>query len=320
MRRLEWPTIVLIVLCYGGWMGAGFWLWPVAPWAALPLMAVLTALQSSLVHECLHGHPTRNRLVNEALVFWPLFLIYPYRRYKATHLAHHKDECLTCPMEDPESYYHALWRLDRKPRLLRALYRVNNTLAGRLTLGPWIAMAAFFHNEALLAWSNARGVRLAWALHLPAVAVVLGVVWLMGIPLWVYLLGVVWPSLSIIALRTFAEHQWHETPQGRTIIVERSPLSMLFLNNNLHIVHHTHPTAPWYTLPALYRAHRAEWHALNGGYVFENYWQLWRRWAVVAKEPVAHPVLHRIPAPGQRPPEAPMPPAPGGFGGIMPAQ
>lgn len=296
--RLEWPTLGLIGLCYGLWAVAGFALYPVAPPLALAVMAVMAALHSSLVHECLHGHPTRKRLVNEALVTLPLSLAYPYRRYKATHLAHHHDERLTDPFDDPESYYRARWHYDRLPGVLKRLLAANNTLLGRMLLGPWLVAGAFFLDEARLIRAGAPGVRQAWAIHLPALALVLVLVWAMGIPLWLYLLAVCWPGLALIAIRTFAEHQWHETPEGRTIIVERSPLAWLFLNNNLHIVHHKTPSAPWYALPRLYRERREEWQAMNGGYVFPNYLALWRRWGLWAKEPVVHPVLHR---------EAPLP-------------
>lgn len=312
MRRVEWPTLFLIAACYGVWALAGLWLWPRLPVLALAVMALTGALQSSLVHECLHGHPTRHRLLNEALVSLPLTLVYPYRRYRALHLAHHRDERLTDPFEDPESYYHALWQYQRQPLWLRGLLRVNNALAGRLVLGPWLSALVFFRSELRRLAAGARGVRLAWALHLPLAAGVLALVWAMGIPLWLYVLAVIWPALSIISLRTFAEHRWHEAPAGRTIIVEHSPLAWLYLYNNLHIVHHTLPQAPWYALPALYRARRDEWAALNGGYVFSNYWALWRRWGLRPKEPVAHPVLHRLPPADAVPPVVPpaAPPTP----------
>lgn len=293
--RLEWPTLGLIVLCYGLWLAAGFWLWPLHPALALAVMAVMAALHSSLVHECLHGHPTRNRTLNEALVALPLSLVYPYRRYKATHLAHHNDARLTDPFDDPESYYKARWRAATMPRWLRAILVVNNTLVGRMLLGPWLGCAGFVASE----WRGRRDprVRLAWALHLGAAVVVLVLVWAMGIAPWLYLLGVVWPSMALISLRTFAEHRWHETPSGRTIIVERSPLAWLFLNNNLHIVHHAHPSAPWYALPRLYAERRDHWRALTHGYVFPNYLALWRRWGLWPKEPVAHPAWRRDPEP-----------------------
>ncbi|WP_417598609.1 fatty acid desaturase [Pararhodobacter oceanensis] len=291
MMRIEWPTIGLILLCYTLWLGVGFYLWPVLPALALTIMALLGALHSSLVHECLHGHPTRHRLLNEALVALPLTWLHAYRRYKATHLAHHNDARLTDPMEDPESYYVARWEYRRMPRVLRGVLWVNNTLIGRMALGPWLAGFAFIASELRLVREDAQGVRLAWALHLPALLVVLALIVAMGIPLWLYLLAVCWPAMALISLRTFAEHQWHEAPGGRTIIVERSPLAWLFLHNNLHIVHHREPRAPWYELPRLYAERRAYWQVVNQGYVFPNYWALWRRYGVMPKEPVAHPAL-----------------------------
>ena len=293
--RVEWPTLAMIALAYGGWAVAGFWLWPAVPWLALAVMALAAALHSSLTHECLHGHPTRRTWANEALVTLPLTLFYPYRRYRALHLAHHRDERLTDPFDDPESYYKARWQWHAMPGWLRAVLRVNNALAGRVVLGPVLGVAGFLAGEARLAWQGARGVRRAWALHLPAAAAVLAAIWAMGVPIWLYLLAVVWPALGLIAIRTYAEHRWHETPEGRTIIVERSPLAWLFLHNNLHVVHHQHPTAPWYALPRLYAARRAHWQGLNGGYVFRSYWPLIRAHLWRAKEPVAHPALRVAP-------------------------
>ncbi len=291
--KLEWPTLGLIALCYGGWLAAGFWIWPLVPVLALAFMAILGALHSSLVHECLHGHPTRNRLLNEALVTLPLTLLHPFRRYKATHLAHHHDALLTDPLDDPESYYQTLYRVQAMPAWLQGLLRVNNTLLGRLIFGPWLACVAFLRGDWRLIRAGDSAVRFAWALHIPALVVVLALVGAMGIPLWLYVLGVCWPALALISLRTFAEHRWHETPEGRTIIVEKSPFAWLFLFNNLHIVHHQMPSAPWYRLPGLYADRRAHWQQLNAGYVFPNYRALWRQWALTAKEPVAHPALRR---------------------------
>jgi len=308
MMRIEWPTLALIGGCYGVWAMAGWWLWPVMPALALAVMALMAALHSSLVHECLHGHPTRNRRLNEALVALPLSLLHPYRRYLTTHLAHHHDARLTDPFEDPESYYKARWQLAAMPGWLRGVLRVNNTMLGRIVLGPLLGAAGFLASEARLLRADARGVRLAWVLHLAGMVPVLLALYAIGIPLWLYLLAVSWPALSLISIRTYAEHRWHETPEGRTIIVERSPLSWLFLHNNLHIVHHQLPKAPWYELPRLYRERRDHWQALNGGYVYQSYWQLFRAHALHAKEPVAHPALQvfpQAPQPPQIPPRKP---------------
>src|SRR5687768_17395373 len=82
--RVEWPTIALLAICYGLWICAGYFVYPVFPIASLMLMGVAVALHSSLQHEVLHGHPTRSGRFNEALVFLPLGIFYPYRSYKRT--------------------------------------------------------------------------------------------------------------------------------------------------------------------------------------------------------------------------------------------
>lgn len=296
---VEWPTVALIAACYGAWVAGGLLLYPAWPALTLLLLSLPIALHSSLIHEALHGHPTRVGWINEVLVGLPLGLVYPYRRFKSLHLQHHADERLTDPFEDPESYYKARWRHETMPAWLQALLRINNTMVGRLVIGPPLATIGFFASEARLIAAGDRAVRRAWLHHALGLAVVVPVVtFAFGIPLWLYVVPV-WLGQSIIAVRTYAEHQWSERPDGRTIIVERSPLAFFFLNNNLHLVHHKLPTVAWYKLPALFRERRDEWAAMNGGYVFPNYLALLKSYAFHAKEPVVHPVLRQQPEPGR---------------------
>lgn len=294
VSAVEWPTVALAAVCYGIWAACGIWLWPMMPVAALVIMGVMVALHSSLVHECLHGHPTRKAALNELLVALPLGLVWPYRRFKTLHMKHHADERLTDPFDDPESYYHALWTHEKMPRWFRLVLRVNNTLAGRIVLNPLLGTFGLVAMDLRLIRQGDRGVMDAWVRHVVGAAVVVAIVILgFGMPLWLYALVPCWLGQSIIAVRTYAEHQWHEDPQGRTLVVERSPLSILFLNNNLHLVHHKLPTAPWYRLPQLFQQRRDEWLALNGGYVFPNYLALMKAHLFKAKEPVVHPALRR---------------------------
>lgn len=289
--RIEWLTLILIIFCYLLWLIVGFWLYPISPILTLCIMALLAALHSSLTHEALHGHPTKNNIVNEVLVCLPLSLIYPYRRYRHTHLLHHRNTFLTDPFEDPESYYLAWWQFKPMPYPVKLLLRVNNSMAGRLILGPFLSALAFMLSDISKISKPSSLILLGWILHLPTCAIVLYCLYLMGIPFWLYLLGVCWPALSLMSLRSFAEHRWHETPEGRTIIVEHSPLSWLFLHNNLHLVHHYHPKEPWYKLPALYKNNREKWLKRNDGYVYKNYLELWKAYAFKPKEPVIHPAL-----------------------------
>jgi len=145
--RLEWPTITVIILCYALWLIVGFWLYPISPLLTLCIMVILSALHSSLTHEAIHGHPTKNRLINEALVCFPLSLIYPYRRYRQTHLLHHRNTFITDPFEDPESYYLAWWQFKPMPYPVKQLLRVNNSMAGRLVFGPILSALAFITSD-----------------------------------------------------------------------------------------------------------------------------------------------------------------------------
>lgn len=288
-QLVEWPTLLLILACYGLWLAIGLFLYPTSPLLALMLFGPVIALHSSLQHEILHGHPTRNRHVNELFVFLPIGVFYPYRRYKALHLKHHFDERLTDPYDDPESYYRSLSDWRSLPAILRILLGWNNTLAGRLTIGPALAVTGFIAHEIRLVGRDRRA-RLGWLLHLIGLALVALVVQrAFGIPFWLYTLTAAYFGHSVMSIRSYCEHQWSETPDGRTIIVEKSPLSLIFLNNNLHLIHHKLPTAAWYKLPALYTARKMEWQRMNGGYVFGNYWQIFRAFAFHRKEPVIHP-------------------------------
>ncbi|WP_182549260.1 fatty acid desaturase [Phyllobacterium myrsinacearum] len=293
---LEWPTLGLMIVCYGLWFIAGLYIYTAAPFFALVLMAVAVAFHSSLQHEALHGHPTRSGMLNEILVSLPIGLFYPYRRYKHLHLKHHADERLTDPYDDPESYYRALGDWEKLPAVLKALLNWNNTLLGRIIIGPALMIVGFLFTDIKLIAGGDRKVRTAWLLHgigfVPMFALLLA----FGIPLWLYALTAVYWGLAIIAIRSYCEHQWSERPDGRTIIVEKSPLALLFLNNNLHFVHHKRPTVPWYQLPKLYREQREEWKTMNGGYVFRNYFEILRAYAFHSKEDVVHPVLRREPA------------------------
>ncbi|TSE04545.1 fatty acid desaturase, partial [Mesorhizobium intechi] len=293
---IEWPTAVLAFFCYGTWLATGFLLWPSYPILALALLGFVLALQSSIMHEVLHGHPTRSALINEAFVFLPIGLVWPFRRFKTLHLRHHADERLTDPLDDPESYYQALWQHDDLPPTMKFLLKINNTMVGRFFLGPWLSCIGFFIDDFKQMVAGDKAIRRAWLLHAIGLAIVAPIVQFgFGIPLWLYILAPVWLGQSLIAIRTFAEHQWSEHPEGRTVIIERSPLSLLFLNNNLHFVHHKKPTAAWYQLPRLFRERRDEWLRMNNGYAYPNYFALIKAYAFKAKEPIVHPVLRRAP-------------------------
>lgn len=290
---VEWVTVAVLVLCYLVWALGVFLLPQVTLWLAVPVLAITLALHSSLTHEAIHGHPTKIEAVNAAHVVLPLTVWIPYLRFKDQHLAHHHDEIITDPYDDPESNYldPVVW--DRLPRATQALLRVNNTLAGRVTVGPLIGLWTFLATDLRLILAGDRRVLLGWLLHIPPLVVVLALVWLSPLPLWAYFLSVHF-ALSILKIRTFLEHRAHEKARGRTVVIEdRGPLAFLFLNNNFHVVHHMHPRTPWYRLPALYHARRDHYLARNDGYRYRSYAEVFRNFFWKAKDPVPHPLWPR---------------------------
>ncbi len=292
-KQVEWPTVILIATTYAT-LAALIWFHASLPfWVIIPVAGYLVALHGSLQHESVHGHPTRNPVLNEALVFINFSLWFPYRRYKRLHLVHHNDEHLTHPALDPESLYMLPEDWARLSGPLKLIYTLNNTLAGRMLMGPFIATMRFWSDDLPKVIRGEPGIRMAWALHAAACAITLAyAVGACGMPLWQYLVMFAWPGISFSLVRSFCEHQAVADIGERTIVVESAtPLSLMFLNNNLHIAHHAQPRMAWYDLPAYYRSRRKELLETNNGYLMHGYREIFRRYFFKPKEPVLYPNL-----------------------------
>ncbi len=292
--RHEWPTWLTLASCYIAWLLLLLWHRQIG-WLWIPLTTLLITLHSSLQHEMLHGHPTRSKVFNELLVFLALGLFIPYRRFRDLHLQHHRNEKLTDPYDDPESWYltEADW-LNRSYFLKMAL-QVNATLAGRMLIGPLLSLYAFWRDEMKAVLSGDRQIAKAWAMHLLGLTPVVLYLAYLNIDLWFYALAVAYPGMSVLMIRTFIEHRADEQVKHRTAVVEAGRLmSFLFLNNNLHAVHHQHPTTSWYALPALWKEQRSRVLADNGHYHFpDGYLSVADRWLFNKREPVVHPILYK---------------------------
>lgn len=298
-RQIEWPTVGLIVLVYAI-IGSLVWFHAILPWWIILLVgSYFAALHSSLQHEILHGHPTGNRLLNEALIFVTPHFWLPYPRYRETHLTHHNDANLTDPTLDPESYYMLPEDWAALPGFKQTLYRLNHTLAGRMLLGPGIVFLRFWPLEFLAIARGDRTIAKAWALHAVASGITIWFVsGVAGMAFWQYFLLVAYPGISLALVRSFCEHQAAESVDHRTLIVEASPFwSLLFLNNNLHAAHHHRPTLAWYKLPAYYRAERDRLIAKNNGYLMRGYGEIFRRYFFKAKEPIPYPRMEWLKKP-----------------------
>ncbi len=293
--KIEWPTIGMITLCYGTWLVLMLNAEAIPTVLWIPITGIVLTLFWSLVHEAIHGHPTTNSWINHALLFLPLGWVYSYERFLETHLEHHSSGDLTDPFDDPESFYLAQNCWLRQNRLMQILLVINNTLAGRLLIGPLVSVPRFYVSEIqLMLAGGATGLKVvkSWLLHLSGVAIL---VWFLttytAIPFWQHAL-VAYIGVSLLLIRTFLEHQACEEHGERTVIIESSgPLAWLFLFNSLHAVHHTRPGIAWYLLPGFYRKHRDAFIRGNNGYVYNSYLEIFRRYFLRPKEPVPHPFV-----------------------------
>lgn len=295
----EWPTWAALAGCYLAW-GLLLTYHQALGLLVFPPLAVTLAFHSSLQHEILHGHPTRSAALNEALVWLPLGLYIAYRRFRDLHLTHHNDSRLTDPYDDPESFYLAEGDHARMGPVMRRLLAFNGTFAGRMLIGPALSLYGFWRVELRAGLAGDRLIRNAWAHHAAGLVLVVPVIWASGLSLWQYMLFAAYPGISLIMIRSFIEHRAHAAPKMRTAVVEAGPFfSLLFLNNNLHRVHHERPGAAWYLLPAMYRDERARYLAENGGYLVHGYSEVVRRWLLRPRLPVVHPLLRRAGEPAQ---------------------
>lgn len=287
----EWRTLLLAGVCYAVWLLLAF------GWADLPdtlrvlLLIPTITLHSSLQHEFLHGHPFRNQKINDLLIAPPIGVLVPYLRFKSCHLTHHINENITDPYDDPESYYLDRTAWASLPGWFKGLLVANNTLVGRMTLGPALATVGFLRSEFMRAKSGDRAISTIWLRHILAVALLF---WLIGA------YGSLHPAayfvaayfgMGLLMVRSFLEHQAVEKANQRSVIIEtRGPLSLLFLNNNFHSVHHAYPSLAWYRIPGFFRENRTRFLRMNGGYRYESYWEVFRRFGFRPKEPVAWPI------------------------------
>lgn len=289
-RAVEWPTLAVFAGTYAA-LALGLSLWETAPLLSIAVLAIALAQYSSLQHEVLHGHPFARQWISEVLVFPALFVVIPYMRFKDTHLAHHYDPALTDPYDDPESNFFdpAVWA--RQPRIWQRVLTLNNTLAGRIFVGPAIGVFYFLRTELRLLVAGQRRVWLAWGLNAVGMIPLIWALDYAGMSPVAYAISVYF-ALGLLRIRTFLEHRAHASHRARTVVVEdRGPLSLLFLNNNYHVVHHMHPNVAWYDLPRLYAARRAHYLRRNDGYRYKSYAEIFARYFWRAKDPVPHPIF-----------------------------
>jgi len=288
-QRYEGPTWCVALAIYASWTALVLLHARLPWWLIAAIGAPLVAWHGSLQHETIHALRRVPRRLRTLVAAPPLGVFFPYAVYRRSHLRHHRNDQLTLPQIDPESFYHAPERWRTYPLALRLAYGANQTLIGRLTIGAALHVGAgIVHGVRALLDGDARARRDALVHAALLAALAFFVTGVARMPWWEYLALVAYPGTSLGMLRSFSEHRWAPQPGQRTAIVEnRFPFGLLFLNNNYHAVHHDDPTLPWYRIPAVWRARRSEFLSRSGSFHFSGYRTIAQRWLL---RPVFDPI------------------------------
>ena len=268
----EWPTWALIAVIYGLWVVALGWYalqGGLVPWL---LLTVVCAWYMSLQHELMHGHPTPFARLNRIFGLMPLAVWYPFDIYRDSHLAHHRDELLTFPDEDPESNYMDPPDFAACSAPMRALWVAQRTALGRLCITPAFAIAKLLQGLTQPASGRAASRAWTWIQHLGLLGLLLWEVHAgTAMPVWMYLLSGYF-ALGLACMRSLYEHRPAARPAHRIVVNEAGWFwRLLYLNNNYHAVHHARPGLPWFAIPAAYRAERERFINGTGGFLIPGY-------------------------------------------------
>jgi fatty acid desaturase len=292
-RQVDGPTWIVALVIYAAW-GALIWYNAALPWwFMMPVGAYLLAWHFSLQHEAIHSFRGVPAWLRFALVFPPIGLWFPFPLYRKSHTTHHRDINLTVPGVDTESYYVLKADWQRMGSFMRAVLNFNQTLVGRLLIGPALRLWSLVSKESKRVARRDYSHLPHWAVHALAVALLF---WFISgvchFPWWQYCLLIAYPGMSLGLLRAFYEHRAAEDSAQRTAAVESNVVfGLLYLYNNLHVVHHLKPTMPWYDIPRYYRENRESLLEVNGQYVYRGYAVFVRRFLFTPVFSPVHPLL-----------------------------
>ena len=287
----EWRTLLVVLSVYGITVLTVVRYEVLTPWLAVPFLAVLGAWHLSMQHEVLHGHPFKNQFLNDLIGGIPVTLWIPFLAFKKDHHEHHLSD-LTNPALDNESYYVSQEQWDKAGRIRRAAWIANRTILFRMFVWTIVSTITYVLSVLKRAARNEKSDRLAVVLHVVGVAFVVYLVSLSSMPLWQFALGTVYGGRILNAIRPFPEHKYQSGVETRTAMIMAGPfMSLLMLNNNLHVAHHDEPGVPWYGYHKLMNRVNAVERARDAGLLYEGgYAEVFRKFSF---KPVDSPVRER---------------------------
>lgn len=252
MGGVAWPTVCLAVLVFGsyGLVLAASLVGALSLWLATPLIALLTYLSYSVLHEAVHGSITGNqqnlRWLNEACGYVAAWILMtPLTAHRHEHLAHHRNT----NDRDGDPDYHVG---DIRNAPIQAMIATAKVFSGQFSFylqHRW--NRASVHQNLQFCSEIAAAV-------LPRLALLAAGFWVEG----ALLFGVAWLLGVAITLYLFAYlvHRPHEDV-GRyvdtsTVLLPgrgQPLLNWVWVFQNYHSIHHLFPRVPFYQYEKLFQ-------------------------------------------------------------------
>ncbi len=253
MGKVAWPTVILGLVLPASYVGAVALALAgtISLWLAVPLVAVITYLNYTILHDAVHGSVGGNdrsfRWLNKALGYMAAWVtMIPLTAHRYEHMAHHR--YANDPERDPDFHMGSM---------------------GDSPVAPFrVALHAWWHQFIYYArthWADAPSrqnavlcLEVVAALG-PRLALILSGYWIEGVALFVlaWLLG----AVILIYLFAYVVHRPHEQV-GRyrdtsTILPPESSILRTWVNwfwmfQNYHSMHHLFPRVPFYKYAELY--------------------------------------------------------------------
>ena len=253
MGNVAWPTVIIgLLLGLAYVVAVSSALSGLLPlWIAVPVVAVVTYLSYTILHDSVHGSIGGNdrsfRWLNKAMGYLAAWVtMIPLTAHRYEHMAHHRYA------NDAE----------RDPDFHMGSMRDSVVAPVRVALQAWVSQFTWYAKHR---WADApRRQNLILCLEiaaalLPRLAVILAGYWVEGLALFVlaWIIG----AIILIYLFAYVVHRPHEQV-GRyvdtaTILPPESPLLRAGLNwfwmfQNYHSIHHLFPRVPFYRYAELY--------------------------------------------------------------------
>lgn len=249
--RVAWPTVALVVLIAVAFVInlALFAVGLISPWVATPILAALTYMAYTPLHEAVHGNVQGNRRrlgwLNDLCGFAmaPLIAV-PYVSHRHEHLTHHR--YTNQPSKDPDFMISGMRRgpVAALVTVIRFIWLQNAYFAKTEWATASVSARMIYGSEILasLGWR----VTFLLAVDQPGALVVIGLGYLLGGFFTAY-----W-----FAYRPHWPYDRRDRYRNTSsLIMPRwmKPLEWFWLGQNLHAIHHLFPRVPFYRYHRLHR-------------------------------------------------------------------